>query len=209
MEAFLPFFPLNLVVFPDEKLNLHVFEPRYKQLVHESVSEGKSFGIPVFDNGILEFGSEMMVEKVVKTYDNGEIDITTRCTRVFELVTFQEMVDGRLYSGGNVTFISNNKDGAPDRWLKLKELAQQLVEILKMEGKLDVSVLTEEYELAHKLGLSLVQEYDMLQMVNQSERYDYLINHMERAIPFVKEMERAKEQIQMNGHFRHIDPLNF
>lgn len=209
METFLPFFPLKLVVFPDEKLNLHVFEPRYKQLIGECVSEGKSFGIPVFDNGILEFGSEMIVEKVVKTYENGEMDITTRCTRIFELVTFQEMVSGKLYAGGKVAFIPNNKDGAPDRWVKLKALAQQLLEIIKMDHKLDVKDLTEEYELAHKLGLSLEQEYDMLQMVNQSERYDYLINHMERAIPFVKEMERAKEKIQMNGHFQHIDPLKF
>tara|TARA_R110001592_G_scaffold46930_1_gene149189 strand:- start:112 stop:741 length:630 start_codon:yes stop_codon:yes gene_type:complete len=209
MEEFLPFFPLKLVVFPDEKLNLHVFEPRYKQLVSECVAEGKSFGIPVFDTGIMEFGSEMIVEKVVKAYPNGEMDIVARCTRVFELVTFQEMVAGKLYAGGKVTFVANNKDGEAEQWSRLKELAKQLIEILRMDHKLNVADLTEEYQLAHKLGLSLEQEYDMLQMENQSQRYTYLISHMERAIPFVKEMERAKERIQLNGHFQHIDPLKF
>ncbi|WP_421977970.1 LON peptidase substrate-binding domain-containing protein [Roseivirga seohaensis] len=209
MEEFLPFFPLKLVVFPDEKLNLHVFEPRYKQLIKECVAEGKSFGIPVFDTGIMEFGSEMIVEKVVKTYPNGEMDIVTRCTRVFELVTFQEMVAGKLYAGGKVNFIKNNKDGEAKQWSRLKELAAQLVEILRMDHKLNVADLTEEYQLAHKLGLSLEQEYDMLQMENQSQRYEFLIRHMELAIPFVKEMERAKERIQLNGHFQHIDPLKF
>lgn len=209
MEEFLPFFPLKLVVFPDEKLNLHVFEPRYKQLIKECVAEGKSFGIPVFDTGIMEFGSEMIVEKVVKTYTNGEMDIVTRCTRVFELITFQEMVQGKLYAGGKVTFIKNNKDGEAKQWSRLKELATQLVEILRMDHKLNVADLTEEYELVHKLGLSLGQEYDMLQMENQSQRYEFLIRHMELAIPFVKEMERAKERIQLNGHFQHIDPLKF
>ncbi|KYG71154.1 hypothetical protein EV198_3578 [Roseivirga ehrenbergii] len=209
MEEFLPFFPLKLVVFPDEKLNLHVFEPRYKQLINECIAEGKSFGIPVFDTGIMEFGSEMIVEKVVKNYANGEMDIVTRCTRVFELVTFQEMVAGKLYAGGKVTFIENNKDGEIEQWSRLKELAAQLVEILRMDHKLNVADLTEEYELVHKLGLSLEQEYDMLQMENQSQRYEFLIRHMELAIPFVKEMERAKERIQLNGHFQHIDPLKF
>ncbi|WP_323755278.1 LON peptidase substrate-binding domain-containing protein [Roseivirga sp.] len=209
MEEFLPFFPLKLVVFPDEKLNLHVFEPRYKQLISECVAVGKSFGIPVFDTGIMEFGSEMIVEKVVKTYPNGEMDIVARCTRVFELVTFQEMLEGKLYAGGKVTFIENNKDGEAAQWSRLKELAKQLIELLRMDHKLNVADLTEEYQLAHKLGLSLEQEYDMLQMENQSQRYEYLISHMERAIPFVKEMERAKERIQLNGHFQHIDPLKF
>ncbi|MFT6055244.1 MAG: Lon protease-like protein [Roseivirga sp.] len=209
MEEFLSFFPLNLVAFPAEKLNLHVFEPRYRQLINECIAEDKAFGIPVFNNGLLEFGSEMKVEKVVKVYENGEMDVTTRCHRVFELITFKEVVDGKLYSGGMVRYIENALDGEPSQWLHLKALAAELIVVIKMDHKLDVAEMSQEYELAHKLGLSLEQEYDMLQMEKQSQRYDYLINHMERAIPVVREMERAKEKIQMNGHFQHIDPLNF
>tara|TARA_A100000171_G_C2101776_1_gene130101 strand:- start:48 stop:677 length:630 start_codon:yes stop_codon:yes gene_type:complete len=209
MEEFLPFFPLKLVAFPREKVNLHIFEDRYKQLIAECVAEDKCFGIPVFDTGVMEFGSEMRVEKVVKTYPSGEMDVTVRCERVFELITFQEIVSGKLYSGGKVAFIDNIQDGDVVSWQRLKDLASQFVELIKMDHKLNVADLTEEYELAHKLGLSLEQEYDMLQMENQSQRYNYLINYMERAIPFVREMERAKERIQMNGHFQHIDPLKF
>lgn len=209
MEEFLSFFPLKLVVFPDEKLNLHIFEPRYKQLISECISERKPFGIPVFSDGIMEFGSEVRVEKLVKTYEAGEMDITVRCQRVFELITFREKVEGKLYAGGKVRFIENIKDGDSIRWQRLKQLAQQLVELIKMEHKLNVAQMTEEFELAHKLGLSLEQEYDMLQMIRQSERYDYMINHIERAIPVIREMERAKLRIQMNGHFQHIDPLKF
>ncbi|PIQ47329.1 MAG: peptidase [Cytophagales bacterium CG12_big_fil_rev_8_21_14_0_65_40_12] len=209
MEEFLPFFPLKLVAFPAEKLNLHIFEPRYRQLILECVAEDKTFGIPVFKDGISEFGSEMRVEKIVKTYETGEMDITTRCERIFELITFKEVVDGKMYSGGKVRFIENVLDGEPSQWLQLKELAAELVEVIKMDHKLHVAEMTQEYELAHKLGLSLEQEYDMLQMERQSQRYEYLINHMRRAIPVVREMERAKEKIQMNGHFQHIDPLKF
>ena len=48
MARYLPLFPLRIVVFPGEKLNLHVFEPRYKQLVLECVAEEKTFGIPTY-----------------------------------------------------------------------------------------------------------------------------------------------------------------
>ena len=78
-----------------------------------------------------------------------------------------------------------------------------------MEDKLDVDLVTDSFELAHKLGLSLEQEYDMLQMVRESQRQTYMSHHLTRALPLVKEMERAKERIRMNGHFQHHDPLNF
>jgi ATP-dependent Lon protease len=48
MPRLLPLFPLNLVVFPHEKLNLHIFEPRYRQLVRDCLEQNLTFGIPPF-----------------------------------------------------------------------------------------------------------------------------------------------------------------
>ena len=78
-----------------------------------------------------------------------------------------------------------------------------------MEQELDVDLTTDSFQLAHKLGLSLEQEYDMLQMPEERQRQEYMINHLKRALPLIKEMENAKERIKMNGHFQHHDPLNF
>ena len=47
MTNFIPIFPLSIVVYPGEELNLHIFEPRYKQLITESYQANRSFGIPV------------------------------------------------------------------------------------------------------------------------------------------------------------------
>ena len=208
-QKFLPYFPLKLVPFPGEQLNLHVFEPRYKQLVHECVEEDKTFGIPVFNKTILQYGSEMKIEKVVKTYSTGEMDIVTRCVQAFELISFEEIVPGKLYAGGVVRPIGNIQDGSKQQFDLLKELAKDLIMVLKMESELDVDLMTDSFQLAHKLGLSLEQEYDMLQMPKESQRQKYMINHLERAIPLISEMENAKERIRMNGHFQHHDPLNF
>ncbi|MEO1628994.1 MAG: LON peptidase substrate-binding domain-containing protein, partial [Bacteroidota bacterium] len=45
-----PLFPLKLVVYPGEQLNLHIFEPRYKQLIRECEQNKVTFGIPAFIN---------------------------------------------------------------------------------------------------------------------------------------------------------------
>src|SRR5437868_1316826 len=72
MTNFIPVFPLGIVVFPGETVNLHIFEPRYKQLVNECYAEGKPFGIPtVIDNKLNEMGTLVRVAEIVKVYDNG------------------------------------------------------------------------------------------------------------------------------------------
>ena len=195
-QKFLPYFPLKLVAFPGEQLNLHVFEPRYKQLIHECLEENKSFGIPVFNKTILQYGSEIKIEKVIKTYSTGEMDIITRCVQAFELISFKEIVPGKLYAGGLVRPIGNTQDGSKQQFDLLKELAKDLIIVLKMESEIDVDLMTDSFQLAHKLGLSLEQEYDMLQMPKESQRQKYMINHLERAIPLISEMENARKEFE-------------
>ncbi len=209
MNHFLPFFPLKLVAFPGEQVNLHIFEPRYKQLIGECIKDRSHFGIPVFSDRLLEYGSEMEVMELVKTYPTGEMDITTRCLRVFKVESFEEKVEGKLYAGGDVSYLHNIDDGNVQEWDRLLELAKELVGLIKMEHRVHIEEMENSFDLAHKLGLSLEQEYDLLQMENESARVEYIINHMDRAIPIVRQMERAKDIIKMNGHFKNLDPLNF
>lgn len=210
MDSFIPFFPLKLVAFPGEQLNLHIFEPRYKQLTHECLDEGKTFGIPVYHkNEILDFGTEMKITRLVRTYPTGEMDVNTVGLRAFKIHSFEEQVKGKLYAGGKVSFLENKMDGVGEDFRRLRKLAKQLISLISMEEKLDVDVMTHSFEMAHKMGLSLEQEYDLLQMTRESQRQEYMINHLERALPIVMEMEQAKEKIRMNGHFKHLDPLNF
>lgn len=210
MDSFLPFFPLKLVAFPDERLNLHIFEPRYKQLIQECIEEDKNFGIPVYQgNEIKDFGTEMKVTRLVREYPTGEMDINTVGVRAFKIHSFEEQVKGKLYAGGKVSYIENISDGSHDDFMRLRELVRSLVGLIKMDDKFDVDLMTNSFELAHKMGLSLEQEYDLLQMPSEYQRQQYMINHLERALPIVKEMEEAKNKIMMNGHFKHLDPLNF
>ena len=79
MTNFIPIFPLALVVFPGENLNLHIFEPKYKQLINEGHQAKKPFGIPiVIDNKLNELGGLVEITEISKTYDTGEMDIKTK-----------------------------------------------------------------------------------------------------------------------------------
>ena len=87
MTNFIPIFPLGIVVYPGEHLNLHIFEPRYKQLIKECHEQKKSFGIPtVIENKMQDIGSLVTITEISKLHDNGEMDIKTKGERVFRIL---------------------------------------------------------------------------------------------------------------------------
>ena len=86
-------FPLNLVVFPGERLNLHIFEPRYKQLIKDCLESGSTFGIPSYVLNKTEFGTEVQIEEVTKTYSDGRMDIKTIGISVIEVLDFEKSLE--------------------------------------------------------------------------------------------------------------------
>ena len=103
MTNFIPIFPLGIVVYPGERLNLHIFEPRYKQLIQECHAAQKPFGIPaVINNKLQEFGTMVEVAEMTKLYDNGEMDIKTRGLKIFRILELIKEIPDKLYSGAIV-----------------------------------------------------------------------------------------------------------
>lgn len=205
----LALFPLQVVVFPGERLPLHIFEERYKQLISDCELTGMSFGIPVYFNNRLEYGTEVKLEKVVQSYTSGAKDIVCEGIKVFKIKDFQHEMPGKTYAGGEVEFLKNIDN--PDEILKrqLIDLILELYLHLEMPPpKIDWKKFN-SFTLAHKIGLSLQQEYALLKITSEKERQEFLINHLSISIPILQEMNRAKQTIELNGHFRNFDPLDF
>jgi Lon protease-like protein len=206
----LPLFPLNLIVFPHEELNLHIFEPRYKELVDDCLQKGVTFGIPVFlDSKIQAYGVEVEIAELVNRYPDGRMDIKTKGKNIFQIKSFSNPMSGKLYAGGEVAFLETEEDSNALQRLLLVEAVSQLYEILNVKSSLKSDVPFISYKLAHKIGLSLAQEYELLTILAESERIEYLMAHLKKSIPIVREMERSKDVIKMNGHFKNLDPLKF
>jgi Lon protease-like protein len=212
MDDLIPLFPLSLVVYPGEDLNLHIFEPRYRQLVSECIEEEKTFGIPAFiENKLPGYGTEVHVTTLHKRYDDGRMDVKTKGLRIFRLVDFQNPVPNKLYAGGRVQLLEPEEVAGSSATLKpLLDRLERLYDLLQIETDYDPAKSPLfSYRIAHKVGLSIEQEYELLTLSTEAERQQFLIRHLDKVIPVVSDMERTKERIKMNGHFKNLDPLSF
>lgn len=209
MKDFIPLFPLKMVVFPDENLNLHIFEPRYKQLIRECEQNGTTFGVPAYiDNKIMDFGTELQLVKVEKRYDNGELDIKTRGIGVFKIEEFYRTTPNKLYSGADIERMINDDMGDAALYELIRESIDELFITLNIKNNLDIEHTEfKTYHIAHHIGFSIEQEYHFLCIGTERERQEYMLDHIQKLIPVVREMERLKKRAQLNGHFKNILPL--
>ncbi len=206
----LALFPLNIIVFPNEDLNLHIFEPRYRQLVNDLLDNNTSFGIPTFiDDAVQAFGTEVELVEVVNRYSDGRFDIRTKGKRIFKLDTFFNPMPDKLYAGGEVEYMENEDEADIIKRIQLVEAVSEMYAILKITTHLDKDTHYLSYKLGHKIGLSQKQEYELLTIFNETDRIEYMLEHLEKAIPIVRETERMKEIIRMNGHFKRFGKLEF
>jgi|SRR6218665_809522 len=206
MTNFIPIFPLGIVVYPGEQLNLHIFEPRYKQLINECHQQKKPFGIPtVIESKLQDMGSLVEIEEVSKTYDNGEMDIRTKGVRVFRILEVIRDIPDKLYSGAIVNYPDNREQGNIEQMRKVMAGIRELHQVLKVTKdfkKTDVEI--NAYDVAHHVGLSIEEEYELLGLMDERQRQEYLKRHLAKTLPTVSGMELLKEKIKLNGHFKNL-----
>ncbi|GAA3941642.1 LON peptidase substrate-binding domain-containing protein [Hymenobacter algoricola] len=211
MPRLLALFPLNLVVFPGEKLNLHIFEPRYRQLVRDCIESNITFGIPPYLNeGVSILGTEMKLLSVEKSYDSGELDIRTKALGIFRIRDFHREAPGKLYAAGQIEDLRDDPQADPVLRTRITEYVRQLYDALGLR-KLFVDLAPDYriYDVAHHLGFSTEQEYQLLEATSELERQELVVEHLENILPIVLETERLKDRARLNGHFKNLTPPNF
>lgn len=211
MTNFIPIFPLGIVIYPGEKVHLHIFEPKYKQLIKECQENKKPFGVPtVVNNRLQEMGTLVEITDIVQTYDNGEMDIKTQGLRVFRILEVIKDVPDKLYSGAIVNYPENDDDAGNRELMQkvifgVKELHRLLnisKDFKKPEGQL------RSYDVAHHAGLSLEEEYELLGLLKEIQRQEYIKRHLQKVLPMLMEMEQLKEKVKLNGHFRNLSAFD-
>ena len=210
MTNFIPIFPLGIVVYPGEQLNLHIFEPRYKQLIKECFETKKPFGIPpVIDNKVNDTGTLVKLLEITTVYDDGKMDVKTEGLEVFTILEVIKELPEKLYSGAIVNYPANIESGnralMQNIIIAIREL-HKLLKINKEFKKPDEELWS--YDVAHHAGLSLIEEYELLQLLHELQRQEYLKRHLKKVIPVIAEMEILKERVQLNGHFKNLKGLD-
>ena len=211
MTNFIPIFPLNIVVFPGEKLNMHIFEARYKQLINDCVEQKKAFGIVSATDGKLrEFGTLINVEEISKRYDDGKLDIKTKATKVFFVLEIIKELPDKFYGGAIVNYPNNLEHinaKLMSKILKDVRHLHKLLNVTKDFKKTDETLCS--YDIAHHVGLSVNEEYEMLELLHENQRLEYIRRHIAKTIEVVTGVENLKDKIKLNGHFRELEGFDF
>lgn len=203
----LPLFPLNLVLYPREQLPLHIFEERYKDLTRYCLDHDVPFGIIWSeDETLADVGTTARIERVVKQYEDGRMDIAVRGEERFRLLTLHEE---KSYYTADVALLEDEQESAD---LDLKERAiTQHMKLLELAGRTvrpdlykDVEKLS--YVLARNAVLDGEQKQELLERSSENERIRYLIRHFEALIPRVEQKEDVNRRIRSNGHFKDFPP---
>lgn len=199
-------FPLQLVVFPGEEIPLHIFEPRYRDLVSDCEKEGIAFGItPMIDGNLQEIGTSMVLESIKKRYPDGRLDISLLATHCYQVERYHVTSETKSYGTALVSDLTIKGNPDPGYELQIKALMEELYSIMRIPKK-KIPAKFEIHELVHKIGLTLRDEYNLLKMTDAVERQLFVVAKLEHILPQVREMEEIRKRIEMNGHTRFIIP---
>jgi len=203
----LPLFPLQVVLLPGAELPLHIFEDRYKEMIGEVLRERQEFGVVLAnEKGIVNTGCTATVDKVLRQYSDGRMDILTHGRRRFEIMLLN---DERSYLRGTVEFFDDEEADPP-----ASDLQQRAI-----QGYNALQALSSSEPLDHEragdpqLSFRLAQPVQdlsfrqiLLAMRSESERLkriaDFLPSYMIRQ----RRIQHVKEIAPRNGHGHgHVD----
>lgn len=209
--SLLPLFPLQIIAYPGESVNLHVFEPRYKQLINEVDANGTTFGItPYLGKKMMQFGTEMELLEIVNRKPNGEMDVRTRGIGIYKLKDFFTKAPDKLYAGGDIERMNFSTEAEYNSAEYLIGRIKDFHKLLNVQKKFNDAPSTFiSFDVGHYIGMSANQEYQLLTMPDEEERRSFLLQHLNEVIPVVTKIEDTKRRIKLNGHFKNFNPLDF
>lgn len=201
MTNFIPIFLLDKVIYPGETFSLEVTESRYQQLIKDCLAEEKPFGAPVSDKERpLDFGTSIQIIAIKEHKDSNSLTVTGKGLQVFRILEIMDQIPNKPYWGAIVHYPENNQMKVHHRTSKLifdevKNLYHQLHidQQLPPHHKDWVS-----YELAHKVGLDRQQEYQILCMMNEVQRMEFLRRHLKSISNTLDNIELLKSRISLN-----------
>jgi ATP-dependent Lon protease len=183
-------FPLGVVLLPTERIPLHIFEPRYRELIGECLETGREFGLVLADDhGVREIGTRAAVTEVLERFDDGRLNVVVEGRERFRVVALTE---GRSFQTAEVEAVVDDGDRpAPDDVDRAIGLVRRLGEIAGADVE-DVEVTTDvpSFELAGRVAFEPGLKQQLLELRSEPARLDRLATLLEDA---AKALEIQKE----------------
>ena len=192
MSSLLPIFPLDLVLLPGVPLPLHIFEPRYKEMIAECLEQKKPFGVVrASSDGVAEIGCTAEIVSVTKKYDDGRMDILTRGVERFEVI---ELNQDRSFLQATISVVED------ERQKPAADIVSQAVrlygEIAKLAGTEssgpDEQADNLSFLLAGSLPLDLDFKQSLLSTLSEAKRLEAVVAYLEAILPGVRRAAKAR-----------------
>lgn len=193
MGSTIPMFPLTILPLPGELVPLHIFEPRYRELLADAEADDIKFGI-YFNHSIniQRVGSLMKLERVIRKYDSGESDIIVKCYDAFTMDKMYRSYRSKSYSAGDVNFWKTNQQEPVGT--KLENLFREYLlkrNIVRPESSINA------YSVAIELNLDVNDRYEFI-LTDAKLRDAFLIQRIRYNLHVLAQEERSKDVFHLN-----------
>lgn len=200
-------FPLGIVLFPESVYPLHIFEDRYKKLVNEALADNRYFGINyINDSSMQEIGCSAKIADLMKSYPDGKMDILVTGIRRYKVINFKQ--DDKPYYTADVEYFDDENSNVSTLLLEDSiELFNQIAEnvkSIKVDKITRIELDTEmpSFYMATKAGLTQAQKQYLLELRSENERLTFIIEHMRRILPIIKNKDDLGEILKYDGYYK-------
>jgi uncharacterized protein len=201
VSSLLPIFPLDLVLLPGTPLPLHIFEPRYKEMIAECLERNQVFGVVrAKEGGIADVGCTAEIVTVTKKYDDGRMDIVTQGRDRFEVV---QVSQERSFLQAEVLYLRDESGAAaPERIQQALSLHSEIMTLVGAvpEDASGIEARQLSFRLAGALPLDLDFKQALLAMKSEAERLDAVISLFETILPGMRRTMNVRRKAGGNGH---------
>ena len=199
--SLLPLFPLDLVLFPGAPLPLHIFEPRYREMITECLDQKMSFGVVrAKEEGVAEIGCTAEIITVARKYPDGRMDIVTEGRERFEVMQVNQE---RSFLQAEVLYLQDAPDQAS---------AEEIAQAVKLQGEIfelagsssanasEIAVSQLSFSLVGPMPLDLDFKQTLLGLKSEAERLQAVISYFEAILPNLRRTMRIRQKAGGNGH---------
>lgn len=192
----LPLFPLQVVLLPGAELPLHIFEDRYKEMIGEAIRDRIEFGVILAnEKGIVNIGCTALIDKVLREYPDGRMDIVARGRRRFEIVMIN---DERSFLRGTVEFFDDEEESPAT-----PEIRQRAIDGFKEVSSETIDL--EQPQLSFRLAQPVSDlgfRQNLLVTRSEAERLRQLADFFPVHNFRQKRIQHVKDVAPRNGHGR-------
>jgi Lon protease-like protein len=189
----IPLFPLNILPLPGELTPLHIFEPRFRQLLFDAEAKDITFGIYYnHPSNEKKYGALVKLESVIKRYQSGESDIIVKCLDVFTLTSMSKTFRDKLYPGGEVRLwqVDLGEPVSPG-------LLMEFVEYMAMLKMYHHPSACSVFHIANELNMDVKGKIDFLS-IQPSKREQFLFRNLQFQRNLITAVEKSKDVFHLN-----------